>query len=212
MGATTYQQSQLETLWTQAGGSPSTAPMAAAIALAESGGKPDGPPSATNDWGLWQIHNGGPGVLNPLTNAQVAVQMSNNGANWRPWCTAYSDAACGTKGGSYLGSGAPFYQYLKGNAGTTATSPAVLASTPVSASLPSAGTGSDVLFKIPIPIPGVPDITFTHANGRAWAGAGALVAGALVIIVGLVVLTTGSAPKIALKRVAPALTQAKPVG
>ena len=106
MGATTYQQSQLETLWTQAGGSPSTAPMAAAIALAESGGNP-GAVSPTQDYGLWQIHDV-PAATDPLISAQDAVAISNNGTNWKPWCTAYSDGACGTKGGTFLGAGSPF--------------------------------------------------------------------------------------------------------
>jgi len=77
---------QLEQLWTQAGGSPSMAPLMAAIALAESSGNPQAVnPNDTNgrggtqtSWGLWQISNGThqqpvSGILNPLTNAQQAV-------------------------------------------------------------------------------------------------------------------------------------------
>jgi hypothetical protein len=97
---TRYSFAQLEGLWIQAGGDKLTAPMAAGIAMAESGGDSTAH-SPTNDWGLWQINNGGSAMLDPMANAKRAVSMSNNGKNWRPWCTAYSDAACGTKGGTY---------------------------------------------------------------------------------------------------------------
>ena len=48
-----------------------------------------------------------------MGNARAAVAISNGGTNWRPWCTAWSDAACGTKGGSYLGRGAPYQAWLQ---------------------------------------------------------------------------------------------------
>lgn len=172
--------------------------MASAIALAESGGNPapnGSGPNATNDWGLWQIHNGGPGMLDPLANARRAVAMSANGTNWRPWCTAYSDAACGTKGGTFMGAGSPFLRFMSGTNGMTPTSaiisaPATSSNTPVT---------SDVLVKIPIPIPGVPDLTITRANGRALAGGLALAAGGLVTLIGLTILATGSVEGIAAK-------------
>lgn len=198
MGTTTYQPSQLQSLWIQAGGAPSAAPMAAAVALAESGGNPapnGNGPNATNDWGLWQIHDGGPAMLDPLANARRAVAMSANGTNWRPWCTAYSDAACGTKGGTFMGAGSPFLRFMSGTNGTTPTSaiisaPATSSNTPVS---------SDVLVKIPIPIPGVPDLTITRSNGRALAGGLALAGGGVVVLIGLTILATGSVEGIAAK-------------
>lgn len=68
---TTYTYAQLEGLWIQAGGRKSLAPLMAAIAEAESGGRTDArnPSGAT---GLWQIL----GAVNPadqsrLTNPQV---------------------------------------------------------------------------------------------------------------------------------------------
>lgn len=68
---TTYSYAQLESLWLQAGGSQALAPVMAAIALAESGGRSDAyNPSGAS--GLWQIL----GAVNPsdqgsLFNAQV---------------------------------------------------------------------------------------------------------------------------------------------
>ena len=89
-----YSYSQLEALWVQAGGQKAAAPIAAAIALAESGGNPtiankQGVPA----FGLWQINiaaNANPQysqaqVLNPLGNAKAAVAISKNGTNWIPW-------------------------------------------------------------------------------------------------------------------------------
>src|SRR6266550_8490232 len=163
MGSTTYQQSQLQSLWVQAGGNPAAAPMASAIALAESSGNP-GATSRTGDVGLWQINaaaHPGQATTDPLGNARAAVAISANGTNWRPWCTAYSDGACGTQGGTFMGAGSPFLRYLTGISGTVPTgvggpAPAPGA-TPTAVTNASADTGT--LFKIPIPIPGVPDIT-----------------------------------------------------
>jgi hypothetical protein len=78
-----YTYGQLETLWTNAGGSRTLAPLMAAIALAESGGNPDATNPNDNNgtqtsWGLWQISNGThnqpvQGILTPSVNAQQAV-------------------------------------------------------------------------------------------------------------------------------------------
>jgi hypothetical protein len=102
---------QLEGLWIQAGGSAAAAPIAAAIALAESGGNPsshNGNAGTGDDsWGLWQINmigSMGPSrraqfgltsntqLTDPLTNAKAAVALSNNGKNWSPWTTYTSGA------------------------------------------------------------------------------------------------------------------------
>jgi hypothetical protein len=78
-----YTYGQLETLWTDAGGSKALAPLMAAIALAESGGNPEATNPTDNggtqtSWGLWQISNGThgqpvAGILSPSVNAQQAV-------------------------------------------------------------------------------------------------------------------------------------------
>lgn len=113
-----FSYAQIEAVWIQAGGSAQTAPMAAAIAYAESGGNSNASNVNTNgstDRGLWQINtvNGSASSFDVMTNARGAIKISNNGTNWRPWCTAYSDGACGIKGGTYLGSGAPYQRFLK---------------------------------------------------------------------------------------------------
>lgn len=93
-----YSYRALETLWVQAGGSPSREATAACIAEHESGGNPNAQ-SPTDDFGLWQIH-GNPAALNPMTSARIAVAMSSqhtqagavipgtSGTNWSPWTTA----------------------------------------------------------------------------------------------------------------------------
>lgn len=117
---------ELKALWIQAGGNPQNAAIAAAVALAESAGRTDAGPTNGNgsvDRGLWQINSshGSLSTFDPLGNARAAVQLSNNGANWQPWCTAYTDGACGTKGGAYnLTAGSSVAKFL-GKAGATGT-------------------------------------------------------------------------------------------
>jgi hypothetical protein len=95
--STSYSFAQLEQLWTEAGGSPAWASVAAGVALAESGGNPQAQ-NASGATGLWQIlgpHNGVAGgawnpsvqqqLMNPAANAAAAVTISGNGATWRPW-------------------------------------------------------------------------------------------------------------------------------
>lgn len=109
---------QIEDLWKQAGGDPVYAVMAAAIAMAESGGNPDATHTNSNgtvDRGVWQINSihGSQSTTDPLANARAAVSISSNGTNWRPWCTAWSNGACG---GTYLGSGSPYQKFTTGDA------------------------------------------------------------------------------------------------
>ena len=101
---------QVENYWIQAGGSPQSAAMAAAVADAESGlnaaaqrTNPDG----TTGIGLWLLPQNGtpPGSTDPIANARAAVQLSQNGTDWTQWCSTWSDNNCGCNGGTYLGSG-----------------------------------------------------------------------------------------------------------
>lgn len=87
-----YTFSQLEQLWTSAGGNPQYRAIAAAIAMAESSGNPlatDHDSNGTVDRGLWQINSthGSLSTYNVMQNARAAVQISNNGTNWSPWTT-----------------------------------------------------------------------------------------------------------------------------
>jgi LysM repeat protein len=94
--AGTYSCGGLESLWEQAGGSAGEAPMAASIAMAESGGNPNAI-SPTDDFGLWQINasHGAQATLNPLGNAEAAVSISSNGSSWGAWTTYTSGAYSG---------------------------------------------------------------------------------------------------------------------
>lgn len=118
---TQYNDLETMALWVKYGGAFTAAPMAASIASAESGLKSDSVGHNTNgttDNGLWQINstNAPPSqMLDPVLNVQKAIAMSNNGQTWRPWCTAYSDGACGSKGGGYLGSGTPGLRRVSSN-------------------------------------------------------------------------------------------------
>lgn len=89
---TKFSYAQLEGLWEQYGGKASAAPIAAAIAMAESGGDSQ----ATNhnsdgstDRGLWQINSvhGSQSTYDIAGNVQAAVAISSNGGNWSPWVT-----------------------------------------------------------------------------------------------------------------------------
>ena len=94
---TDYSYAQLKQLWIANGGSPAVADIAAAVAMAESGGDS----SATNsnsdgstDRGLWQINSvhGSLSTFDVTANTKAAIQISNNGKNWSPWVTFVSGA------------------------------------------------------------------------------------------------------------------------
>src|SRR4051812_26114165 len=76
---------------------------AVAVAHAESGFDADASHTNTNgtiDRGLWQINSihGSDSTLDPAANAQAAYKISKGGTDWKPWCTAWSDGACGKRG------------------------------------------------------------------------------------------------------------------
>lgn len=99
---TVYSYAQLEGLWINAGGPATLAPLAAAIALAESGGcsaavNPTDNNGTQTSWGLWQISNGThsqpvSGILNPATNAAQAVAKYQAAGGFSPWGTYDSGA------------------------------------------------------------------------------------------------------------------------
>jgi hypothetical protein len=86
--------SGLEQLWEDAGGSSSEAFIAAEIAMAESGGDQYATNPSSDTKGYWQISPvwGSLSSYDALTNAEAAVQISDNGTNWAPW-TTYSSGA-----------------------------------------------------------------------------------------------------------------------
>lgn len=83
---------QIENLWTRQGGDRRKQAIAAAIAMAESSGRPgvthrnaDG----SIDRGLWQINStwGALSTTSRAGNARAAIQISHNGRDWSPWTT-----------------------------------------------------------------------------------------------------------------------------
>jgi hypothetical protein len=92
-----YSKAQLESLWTQYGGNPAHAGLAAAVALAESGGNPhstDDDGNGSVDRGLWQINSvhGAQSTYDIAGNVKAAIAISDNGANFGPWVTFQTGA------------------------------------------------------------------------------------------------------------------------
>lgn len=109
MARLTY--NQLEGVWIAGGGSPSMAPLMAAIAEAESGGDPASLNATDNggtqsSFGLWQISTGthappSPNWADPVTNARLAVGKLNS-QGLGAWGTYTSGAYK-----AFLGGGSP---------------------------------------------------------------------------------------------------------
>lgn len=86
-----YDKTDLKALWKRNGGNSASANIAAAIALAESGGNPNAQ-NSIGATGLWQILRSahpdwdrGGNLKDPNWNAKAAVAISSNGRNWNPW-------------------------------------------------------------------------------------------------------------------------------
>lgn len=186
-----YSYAQLETLWINAGGPSSLAPVAAAIAEAESGGNSDAfNPSGAS--GLWQIlGNPFPGnPFDPATNAKMAVakwRSNPQGSdNFSPWVT-YTDGA--------------YKAFLQGK---TTPDPNVPGSPTAvtSATLMAAGAGKDCLVQNPVlgalgslPLVGglVPQACLlTKSSVRGWIGAGLMVGGVVIGVAGLGMMARAS--------------------
>jgi hypothetical protein len=137
---TTYTYAQLEGLWVNAGGSSATAPFAAAIAEAESGGQEavtSANPDGGTNVGPWQIDttNGYSAeyLSNGANNAAAAVSMSQGGANWGDWETYVNGA---------------YKAFL--NSGTTADTTGLPAATAVT----TAATTSSTTCALSVPLAG----------------------------------------------------------
>lgn len=87
----TYTFKQIEQLWVDEGGALAEAPLAASVALAESGGNPRAENHNTNgsvDRGLFQINSvhGSLSTTNVAANVAAAVKI-NKESGWSPWVT-----------------------------------------------------------------------------------------------------------------------------
>jgi hypothetical protein len=113
----TYTYTQLEDLWMQAGGSRAAAAIAAAIAMAESGGRSwvtSANPDGGTNVGPWQLDTRGKGagytvaqLQDGPTNARLAVAGSNDGHDWSAWATWVSGAYKQFLGGHGVPPGTP---------------------------------------------------------------------------------------------------------
>lgn len=191
---------QLEGLWIKAGGPQPLAPVAAAIAEAESGGNPgalnpDDNGGRQSSYGLWQISNGthtppSPKWADPATNAQLAVaKYKGAGNSFSPWGTYDSGAYR-----AYLSPGTTPDANVPGN---TAALPAEL----------TAATQLDCL----IGFAGVPGSSWindifgsggnlgafcllSRSQARGWIGAGLMAGGAagFGLVLALLIRTVGA--------------------
>jgi len=180
---TRYTYAQLEGIWESNGGNKLFAPIAAAIAMAESGGNSQ----ATNvnsdgstDRGLWQINSshGSLSTYDVNANAKAAVQISNNGTNFNPWVTY--------KSGAYL-------QFLKGNVPASAGAPTASPATADSAFGGLTWPGDIVGFFSDAK-------TFVDAglwlvNPASWLRIGSFVIGILLILIAVYIFTRVSSDK-----------------
>lgn len=168
-----YSFAQLEGLWIQAGGDRASAPIMAAIALAESSGNPAATNKNTNgtiDRGLWQINSvhGNLSTFDPLANAQAAVKIKKSqGLN--AWVT-YSTGA--------------YRQFLKGNvAPDTSGLPSGSTNTATDASNPldlggAIGEGFAAAFSAMLQ----PIVELSIWGGEILLGIGVMVAGMIVFL------------------------------
>jgi hypothetical protein len=189
-----YSYAQLEQLWINAGGSTATAPVAAAIAEAESGGNSlaaypgttvaAGAGSNTDATGLWQILGVPAGftpaqLTDPVANAQMAVaKYKGAGNSFSPWVTYTS--------GAYL-------PYVSNSAVPSSTG------VPASASAPGAATATTAATTTPGCLLGPPSVSglgitigggcwFSKSEARALIGGLCIIAAGLIMIPGLIVL------------------------
>jgi len=183
---TTYSYAQLEQLWINAGGSAATAPMAAAIAEAESAGNAlatsSNPDGGTNV-GPWQLDTNGKGagytvaqLQDPLTNATLAVKGSFDGTDWSAWET-YANGA--------------YTAFLSNSTPPSATGVPAAAGTASTTAAVTVVPGTCV-----VPYPTLNLVVTTVGGGcilskseaRAVIGGLCLVAGGLIALPGLIIL------------------------
>jgi Lysozyme like domain len=210
-----YTYAQLEGLWINAGGSTATAPIAAAIAEAESAGN-SGAVNATDNngtqtsWGLWQISNGthsqpAPNILDPGVNAQQAV-AKYQASGWQPWGTYTSGA------------------YKAFLSGSTTPQTAGLPATAAATSSATASYSVTCLFGFPgVSLPLVGDVgsfcMFSRSEARALIGGLVLGAAGVIGLAAVVILAasafehSGAASAVgsAAEKVAPAALLARSV-
>lgn len=189
---TTYTYAQIEGIWINNGGSTGKAPIAAAIAEAESSGNADATssnPDGGTNVGLWQLDTpGGKGaghtvaeLQDPNTNAKVAIAGSSNGQDWSAWQTFATGA----------------YKAFLSNSTTPNTSvPGGSSSAATPATTASYNT-ADCLFGFPgVSVPVVGNLggfcILSKTNARAMLGGVLMLGGGLVLMVGALIIAAGA--------------------
>lgn len=183
-----FTYAELEGLWINAGGSKGAAPIAAAIALAESGGcsgdiNPTDNGGTQTSWSLWQISDGThnqpvPGIMDPAVNAQQAV-AKYKASGWAPWGTYNSGAYK-----AYMNGGTTPNLNVPGPKGT------IQAQTTANI---EPYTAAACLMSFPgISVPVLGNVgqfcLLPKHTARAWIGAGLLVAGATIAVPAIVLI------------------------
>ncbi len=194
---------QLEGVWINAGGPANLAPLAAAIAEAESGGRPGAVNPNDNNgtqtsWGIWQISNGTHSSVSPrwnvpLVNGRLAVAKWKAAGGFSPWGTYDSGAYK-----PYMQNGtAPDFNYPGGTGkGGAPLPPGVGAGLGATTSGP--GPGCLASFSLPTlsaplglgSVGGQSVCLVQKSQARAFLG-GLLIVGGGVILLGAFLLITG---------------------
>lgn len=182
--SSTLTYAQIEGLWIANGGSRTLAPIMAAIAKAESGGRTTAlnDDAATGDYsvGLWQINYfgdmlsgrtkeyGSPAALmaDPNLQAKAAISLAGNGSGLSNW-TTYSSGA--------------YKQYLSGAAPTTTGLPSGSGGSTGTTATDASDSSSTCLISIPI----TGGCLLTVSEGQALKGGLLIAAGGVVGIAGV---------------------------
>jgi hypothetical protein len=189
-----YSYAQIKDLWVLHGGDPKTASVAAAIAMAESGGNSDAvskPNSnGTLDRGLFQVNSihGGHSTTDLAGNIKFAIQLSKNGTNWKPWSVWWKVPF---KEGPGEG---VWKQHFDGQGTLPGT---VEIDIPEPSSGPSLSNPLDVLTKLVAPIEMLSKGGAWISDSRNMVRVVQVVIGGVMIIAGLVMLNMSLALKVA---------------
>lgn len=190
-----YTYAQLEGLWISAGGSAATAPVAAAIAEAESGGNSavtsSNPDGGTNV-GLWQLDTKGVGsgfsvtqLQDPAANASITVNGSAGGTNWASWETFVNGAykaflsASTTPDNTGLPAGGTTVTAATVTAAATAASACLISTPSVNVLVTTLGGGC----------------LFTRSQARALIGGLMLTAAGIIGLAAAVIIAVGTLEK-----------------
>jgi hypothetical protein len=147
--------------------------VAVAVALAESGGNPDAlnnkNTNGSSDYGLFQINSVHADLLkahnwrDPTDNARMALAISSNGTNWRPW-VAYTTG----RYAAYL----PRAHAATGSPVEPAAATSGVSAQPAGLSTPSAG-----------------DFFSLIVNPHTWVRFGLIVVGFILVLIAFIQMT-----------------------